>query len=100
MSETPTPRHQRKERIGEVVANRMHKTIVVKVTRRFAHPRFRKVVTSYKKYYAHDERNAANPGDQVRIEETRPQSKTKRWRLVEILRRGETAPEVANAPLS
>ena len=78
-------RGQRKQRVGEVIANKMAKTIVVRVERRFPHPRFRKVVTAYKKFYAHDEKGEAKPGDRVRIEETRPLSKTKRWRLIEVV---------------
>ena len=66
----------------------MTKTIVVRVERRFPHPRFKKVVTGYKKFYAHDEKSEAKVGDRVRIEETRPLSKTKRWRLVEVVERG------------
>lgn len=93
MSNNPTNRAHRKERVGEVIANKMAKTIVVSVKRRFAHPRFKKVVTSYSKFYAHDEKNEAKVGDQVRIEETRPLSKLKRWRLVEIVERNaEAAP--------
>lgn len=80
-------RGHRKERIGQVVSNKMAKTIVVLVTRRYPHPRFRKVVTGYKKFYAHDEKNEAKLGDRVRIEETRPLSKTKRWRLVQVVER-------------
>ncbi len=85
-------RGNRKERIGEVLSNKMAKTIVVQVERRFPHPKFRKVVTEYKKFYAHDEKGQAKPGDRVRIEETRPLSKTKRWRLVAVV---EKATEVA-----
>jgi small subunit ribosomal protein S17 len=89
MPETNTmARGNRKERTGEVIGNQMAKTIVVRVERRFAHPRFKKVVTAYQKYYVHDERSEAQPGDLVRIEETRPLSKTKRWRLVGIVARG------------
>lgn len=88
-------RGNRKERIGEVVSNKMAKTIVVRVERRFPHPRFRKVVTSYKKFYAHDEKGEAKPGDRVRIEETRPLSKMKRWRLVQVVTRAETLAPVA-----
>jgi small subunit ribosomal protein S17 len=80
-------RGHRKERLGEVLSNKMAKTIVVRVERRFPHPRFRKVVTAYKKFYAHDEKGEARPGDRVRIVETRPLSKIKRWRLVEIIER-------------
>ena len=83
-------RGNRKERVGEVISNRMTKTIVVRVERRFPHPRFKKVVTSYKKFYAHDEKSEARPGDRVRIEETRPLSKLKRWRLVQVVERAET----------
>jgi len=80
-------RGNRKERIGEVLSSKMAKTIVVRVERRFPHPQFKKVVTSYKKFYAHDEKSEAKPGDRVRIEETRPLSKIKRWRLVEVVER-------------
>jgi small subunit ribosomal protein S17 len=82
-------RGQRKQRHGQVISNKMAKTIVVRVERRFPHPRFRKVVKAYKKFYAHDEKGDAKPGDWVRIEETRPVSKTKRWRLIEIVERNE-----------
>lgn len=96
MSNIPSNRPHRKERVGEVIANKMAKTIVVSVERRFAHPRFKKVVTSYNKFYAHDEKSEAKVGDQVRIEETRPLSKLKRWRLVEIVERNaEAAPATA-----
>ena len=91
-TETAAPsaaRGHRKERVGEVISNRMAKTIVVRVERRFPHPRFRKVVTAYKKFYAHDEKGEAKPGDRVRIEETRPLSKIKRWRLIEVVERNE-----------
>jgi len=88
-------RGDRKERVGEVISNRMAKTIVVRVERRFAHPRFKKVVTGYHKFYAHDEKGEAKVGDRVRIQETRPISKTKRWRLVEVVRRGADAALVA-----
>ena len=89
--ETPraAARGHRKQRYGEVISNKMAKTIVVRVERRFPHPRFRKVVTAYKKFYAHDEKGEAKPGDRVRIEETRPLSKTKRWRLVAVVVRND-----------
>lgn len=83
----PIQRNQRKERTGEVISNKMQKTIVVTVKRRFPHARFKKVVTSFHKFYAHDEKMEAKLGDIVRIVETRPLSKTKRWRLVEIIER-------------
>jgi small subunit ribosomal protein S17 len=84
---------KRKTRVGEVVSNKMTKTIVVRVERRFPHPQFKKIVTSYKKFYAHDEKAEAKVGDTVRIEESRPLSKLKRWRLVEVVERAvqETA---------
>lgn len=82
-------RGQRKTRVGSVVSDRMDKTIVVSVERRFAHPLYGKQVTRHKKYYAHDQENEARNGDVVRIVETRPLSKLKRWRLVEVVRRPE-----------
>ena len=85
MAEQTLVRGHRKERVGEVVSDRMTKTIVGRVERRFRHPQFKKVVTSFKKLYAHDEKEEAQIGDLVRIQETRPISKTKCWRLVEIL---------------
>jgi small subunit ribosomal protein S17 len=88
MSETNTiDRGHRKERLGEVISNKMTKTIVVRVERRFRHPKFKKVVTRYRKLYAHDEKAEAKIGDRVRIQETRPISKMKCWRLVEIVER-------------
>src|ERR1051325_8215455 len=92
-TETTKPQGRRKERVGEVISNKMAKTIVVRVERRFPHPRFKKVVTQYNKFYAHDEKCEAKPGDRVRIVETRPLSRTKRWRLVEVVERNaEVAP--------
>jgi small subunit ribosomal protein S17 len=94
--ETPAAtRGHRKERVGEVIANKMTKTIIVRVERRFPHPKFKKVITGYKKFYAHDEKSEAKVGDRVRIQETRPLSKTKRWRLVEIVDRGTEVTPVA-----
>jgi len=92
MTETSLHRGHRKERVGNVVSDKMNKTIIVRVERRFRHPEFKKVVTAYSKFYAHDEKNEAKVGDRVRIQETRPLSKTKSWRLVEIV---ERTPEVA-----
>jgi small subunit ribosomal protein S17 len=80
-------RGNRKERVGEVVSNKMAKTIVVRVERRFPHAQYKKIVTAYKKFYAHDEKAEAKIGDTVRIEETRPLSQLKRWRLVEVVER-------------
>ena len=91
----PADRGKRKERTGEVIANKMAKTIIVRVERRFPHPKFKKVVTGYKKFYAHDEKSEAKVGDRVRIEETRPLSKTKRWRLVEVVKQSSGVTPVA-----
>ena len=91
MPETNPNRTRRKERVGNVISDKMEKTIIVRVERRMQHPRFKKVITRYKKFYAHDEKREARLGDQVRIQETRPVSKTKSWRLVEVLNRAVTA---------
>jgi small subunit ribosomal protein S17 len=85
---------RRKEVVGEVVANRMSKTIVVKVTRKKAHPFYGRVVARNKKFYAHDEKNEAHVGDVVRLEETRPLSKLKRWKLKDIVRKTALVPEI------
>ena len=84
-------RGTKKERMGEVISSKMAKTIVVRVERRFPHPKFKKVVTQFNKFYAHDEKNEAKPGDKVRIQECRPLSRTKRWRLVEVLEKNTEA---------
>src|SRR5436305_11630817 len=84
---------RRKEVVGEVVSNRMHKTIVVKVTRKKSHPFYGRVIARNKKFYAHDEKNEAHVGDFVRIEETRPLSKLKRWKLKDIVRKTALVPE-------
>jgi small subunit ribosomal protein S17 len=75
---------------GVVVSNKMNKTIVVKVERRFAHPVFKKVVKTTKKYKVHDEKNECVEGDFIRIQETRPLSKEKRWRLMDIVSKEKT----------
>ena len=82
---------ERKTLTGLVVSNKMDKTVVVKVERKFIHPKFKKVVKSTHKYSAHDEKNECCPGDFISIRETRPLSKTKRWRLIEIIKKGEEA---------
>jgi small subunit ribosomal protein S17 len=82
---TVVKRGTRKERVGEVISNKMAKTIVVQIERRFPHVRYKKVITAYSKFYAHDEKAEAKVGDKVRIEETRPLSKLKRWRLVAVV---------------
>jgi small subunit ribosomal protein S17 len=84
---TATDRGNRKERLGEVISNKMAKTIVVRVERCYPHPKFKKVVKGFKKLYAHDEKAEAKVGDVVLIEETRPLSKLKRWRLTKVLER-------------
>ena len=84
---------RRKEVVGEVVSNKMHKTIVVQVVRKKSHPFYGRVVSKSKKFYAHDEKNTAHVGDVVRLEETRPLSKLKRWRLKEVVRKTALLPE-------
>ena len=76
----------RKTLVGEVVSDKMDKTVVVRTVSRVPHPRFGKIVKHTAKFHAHDEKNEAKLGDKVRITETRPLSKTKRWRLVEVLK--------------
>ena len=82
-------RNLRKERIGVVVSNKMDKSIVVAVKRKVKHPIYGKFVNKTTKFTAQDDTNACNEGDTVRIMETRPLSKTKRWRLVEIIERAK-----------
>lgn len=82
-------RNLRKERIGVVVSNKMDKTIVVAENRKVKHPIYGKFVNKTTKFYAHDEKNDCNEGDTVRIMETRPLSKNKGWRLVEIIERAK-----------
>ena len=78
---------RRNEKVGLVVSTKMQKTIVVEIEMRKAHPKYKRVLKSNKKFYAHDEQNSARLGDVVRIRETRPLSKLKRWSLEEIIRR-------------
>ena len=82
-----TPRASRKTRVGLVVSDKMQKTVVVAIDRRVPHPVYGKMVTRTTRLKAHDEENSAKVGDTVRIMETRPLSKDKRWRVVEILER-------------
>jgi small subunit ribosomal protein S17 len=82
-------RGNRKSRIGVVVSNKMAKTVVVKVERRVPDPKYGKIVKRAEKYKAHDENNACQIGDKVRIVETRPMSKEKRWRVAETLEKAE-----------
>ena len=92
VSEDAEDRGIRKERLGKVISNKMTKTIVVSVERRFPHPKFKKVVKSFSKFYAHDEKGEAKIGDVVLIRETPPLSKLKRWRLTQVL---EKAPQIS-----
>ena len=82
-------RNLRKERIGIVTSNKMQKSIVVSETKKFKHPKYGKFLLKTKKYVAHDEENTCNEGDTVRIMETRPLSKNKCWRLVDIIERAK-----------
>ena len=86
-NESTNERKSRKVRIGVVVSDKMNKTVTVNVERRFAHPLYGKGMRRTKKYHAHDENNEYRVGDTVRISETRPLSKTKRWRVVELIER-------------
>jgi small subunit ribosomal protein S17 len=94
MTQPATTAAQRKELVGEVVSDKMAKTIVVEVSRRVRHPRYLKVMTKYKKFYAHDEKKQAGVGDTVRIVESRPLSKLKRWTLAEVLKKAEKIEKV------
>ncbi len=90
--QTPPPpasfiRGSRKTRTGEVISSSMNKTIVVRTVSRVPHRKFGKIVKQMRKFYAHDEQNQAKTGDTVRIMETRPLSKLKRWRLVEVIQK-------------
>lgn len=85
----------RKLLLGTVVSNKMQKTIVVEVTRKKSHPLYGRVISIRKKFYAHDEKNEAHVGDTVRIEESRPLSRLKRWTLKEIVRKTALVPEIA-----
>lgn len=79
-------RSLRKTRVGEVISDKMDKTVVVKTVTRVPHPKFGKIVKQVKKFHVHDEKNEAKIGDRVSIMETRPLSRLKRWRLVEVIR--------------
>ena len=92
MAETATATKKpgrRATKIGLVVSNKMNKTIVVQVIMKKAHPLYRRVVAKAKKFYAHDEQNTARVGDTVEIEETRPMSRLKRWKLKNIIQRAK-----------
>jgi len=85
---------RRKEFIGRVISSKMQKTIVVKVARMQRHPKYNKILKRYNKFKAHDEKNSAAAGDTVRIAETRPLSKDKRFRLVEVIKKAAISSEV------
>ncbi|MCX7846154.1 MAG: 30S ribosomal protein S17 [Dictyoglomaceae bacterium] len=85
---------KRKEMVGRVISAKMQKTIVVLVETTFSHPLYKKTIKKLKKYKVHDEKQEAKEGDLVLIQETRPLSKEKRWRLVKILRKGESLPTI------
>ncbi len=88
----------RKEQIGYVTSTSMAKTIVVEIKRQKAHALYKRVINRSKKFYAHDEKGQAHVGDVVRIEETRPLSRLKRWRLVEVLRKTALVPQTQETP--
>ena len=89
MSTETTARNQRKQRIGRVVSDKMDKSITVAIERQIKHSIYGKFITKTRKYMAHDENNEAKPGDLVRIVETRPLSRHKRWRLVDIIEKAK-----------
>jgi small subunit ribosomal protein S17 len=86
---TSTERNRRKVRTGVVVSDKMDKTVLVRIDRSFRHPLYQKIVKRSSKLAAHDELNDAHAGDTVRVMETRPLSRTKRWRVVEVVERAE-----------
>jgi small subunit ribosomal protein S17 len=92
---TAEARHLRQEKVGIVTSNKMQKTVVVTVTRQTTHPLYKRVVRRSKNFMAHDEKGDCRVGDTVRIEETRPLSRRKRWRVVEVISR---AAQVAPVP--
>ena len=94
MAEPIQPTVQKKELVGEVVSDKMNKTIVVQVLRRVRHPKYHKVITKHKKFYVHDEKSIAGIGDRVRIVASRPLSKLKRWTLAEVVVKAPTIEKV------
>ncbi len=90
-AESAPHQSRRNEKVGQVVSTKMEKTIVVEVEMRKAHAKYKRIVKSSRKFYAHDEQNTARLGDIVRIRETRPLSKLKRWNLEEVVRRSALA---------
>src|SRR5262245_5984013 len=103
MPEQQTAVSKKNEKIGQVVSNKMTKTIVVEVIRRVPHPMYKRIITKKSKFYAHDEQSSAKTGDTVKIIEARPMSRLKRWELGEVLRRavdvGSTSADVAREEL-
>jgi small subunit ribosomal protein S17 len=97
---TETATTRRTEKVGLVVSTKMQKTIVVEIEMRKAHPKYKRVMKSNKKFYAHDEQNSARVGDMVRIRETRPLSKLKRWSLEEIIRRSSLSALAEEKPVA
>ena len=97
---TETATTRRTEKVGLVVSTKMQKTIVVEIEMRKAHPKYKRVMKSNKKFYAHDEQNSARVGDMVRIRETRPLSKLKRWSLEEIIRRSSLSSLAEEKPVA
>ena len=93
MAETTATVSRRKTQVGYVTSTKMNKTIVVEVSRQKSHGMYKRVVAKSKKFYAHDEQNTAHVGDFVEIEETRPLSKLKRWRLKEVIRKAALVAE-------
>lgn len=89
---------RRRERTGVVVSDKMRKTVVVRVEQAYRHPQYEKVVRRSRKFYAHDEAESARTGDTVRIRETRPLSKLKRWRVVEVLKKASLAEAAGSEP--
>ena len=96
----PAVRGQRKVRVGIVISNKMQKTIVVRIHRSVRHPKYNRVIKRASTFKVHDETNRAAIGDWVRIEETRPLSKDKRWRLVKIMKQASSAPPVPDAEIA
>ena len=94
MAETTATQSRRNTKTGQVVSTKMAKTIVVEVTRQKSHSLYRRVISRSKKFYAHDENNMARVGDVVLIEETRPMSRLKRWRLKQVIQRAALVPAV------
>ena len=104
VNETGSPTQEkasrRNEKVGNVVSTKMQKTIVVEIEMRKAHPKYKRVMKSNKKFYAHDEQNSARLGDVVRIREMRPLSKLKRWNLEEIIRRSSLSTLADEKPVT